>query len=296
MITIFAVPKKFEGHISIIQRNAILSWMNLEPRPEIILLGQDEGVSSFASEHGLEHIKGVATNSHGTPLISDIFEKAQRVAKHDILAYVNADIILMRGFLEAIAAIKVSPFLMVGRRRDLDLKEPITFERTDWEDNLKKRVAQEGKLHGFSGIDYFVFTKGCFGEIPPFAIGRTSWDNWLLHRAWSRGASLIDATKVVTIVHQNHTYFHHPQGKVGVWKGEEAKINLKLAGGLANLFSIRDADFTLTESGLEKKKIDFYRIFSLPFRYFKKSSSFLKPLLFPGYLFFVLWRKIKISK
>ncbi len=31
MITIFAIPKPFKGHIDVIQRNAIQSWTKLSP-------------------------------------------------------------------------------------------------------------------------------------------------------------------------------------------------------------------------------------------------------------------------
>lgn len=52
-LTIFAVPKPFRGQIGIIQRNAIQSWTKLKLRPEIILLGNDEGTQEIAREFGL---------------------------------------------------------------------------------------------------------------------------------------------------------------------------------------------------------------------------------------------------
>ena len=53
MITIFTIPKPFKGHINTIQRNAIQSWMQLKPECEIILFGDDYGVSDIAKEFGL---------------------------------------------------------------------------------------------------------------------------------------------------------------------------------------------------------------------------------------------------
>ena len=32
MLTIFTIPKPFVGHIGVIQRNAIISWLNLSPK------------------------------------------------------------------------------------------------------------------------------------------------------------------------------------------------------------------------------------------------------------------------
>ncbi len=44
-LTILAMPKPFRGHIGIIQRNAITSWTKLQPRPEILLFGTEEGAA-----------------------------------------------------------------------------------------------------------------------------------------------------------------------------------------------------------------------------------------------------------
>ena len=41
MITFFATPKPFRGHIRVIQRNAIQSWQRLHSDAEILLLGPE---------------------------------------------------------------------------------------------------------------------------------------------------------------------------------------------------------------------------------------------------------------
>lgn len=292
MITIFTTAKPFRDEIGIIQRNALLSWKKLIPQCEIILFGNERGSSEIAKEIGIIHVPEVKKNKYGTPLISDIFEKAQKIAKNEILAYVNADIVLLSDFLKAVKTVKEPKFLIVGRRRDLEIKTPLNFEDLNWEKKLKEKVNQEGKLHGPAGIDYMIFPKGLWKEIPNFALGRTAWDNWFLYQAWLMNIPLIDATQFITIIHQNHTYLHHRKGKTVVWKGPEAKRNLKLAGGYSHLLTIRDASLILTPSGLKKPKLTIYRIFSFPFRYFEK-LPFLKPFLFPGWLVMIFWRKLK---
>lgn len=52
MLTIFSIPKAFNGHIGDIQRNAINSWTRLQPECEILLLGDDEGTGKAADENG----------------------------------------------------------------------------------------------------------------------------------------------------------------------------------------------------------------------------------------------------
>lgn len=58
-LTAFAIHKPFIGHIGLIQCNAILSWQQLEPRPEIILLGDDDGTAETAQQFGLGHFPAV---------------------------------------------------------------------------------------------------------------------------------------------------------------------------------------------------------------------------------------------
>src|ERR1700686_3381548 len=101
MFTLFAIPKHFRGHFATIQRNAILSWTRLAPRPEILLFGNEEGTAEIAHELGLRHFPEVARNEFGTPLLGDLFRKAEQQASSPLLGYVNADIILTNDFISA---------------------------------------------------------------------------------------------------------------------------------------------------------------------------------------------------
>lgn len=257
-ITLFAIPKPFRGHFDIIQRNAIRSWTLLHPACEIILFGDDEGCAEVAAEFGLRHVPGVARNEYGTPLLNNLFEQAQRIAPHNVLCYVNADIILMSDFMRAVEQVvqRKKHFLMVGQRWDMDIQTPLEFGPA-WEDQLHFEVRSHGTLHNVQGIDYFLFSRGLFGHIPSFLIGRTAWDNWLLYRACERGAPLIDVTQIVMAVHQNHDYSHHPQGEAGVYQGVEAQHNVRLAEGRKLLF-ISDATHLLMPDGLKLAFIPWY--------------------------------------
>lgn len=57
VFTLFTIPKAFADHIGVIQRNAIGSWARLQrenqPRPEIILFGNDPGTAEISRELGL---------------------------------------------------------------------------------------------------------------------------------------------------------------------------------------------------------------------------------------------------
>jgi hypothetical protein len=282
MITLFSCPKAFLGLMNVIQRNAIQSWRSLDPKVEVVLMGDDDGTSEVAKEFGLRHIPDVARNVSGTPLISSLFEKAQEQATHERMCYVNADILFMSDFMRAIQRVihDMPGSLMVGRRWNLDVKEPLDFS-TDWETRLAQEVSCRGKLAPHFAIDYFVFPKGTLAEIPPFAVGRPAWDNWVLYRARREGIPVVDLTRAVTVIHQNHDYSHHPGGWAGAMKGEESKQNIQLAGEVGHVYSLLDAQYCLTQNGVKRRVTPFYSpyyLYQLIVR-FSESHQFMRPLV-----------------
>ncbi|HOJ39473.1 MAG TPA: hypothetical protein PK644_03285 [bacterium] len=236
--------------MKILQTNAITSWALLKPECEVILFGNEDGTAELAARLGIRHIPEVKTNNFGTPLVNHLFHSAERLASFNILAYVNSDIILTRDFTSAIKKIRFSRFLMVGRRRSVFLNDYLEFSDTRWQERLKTHVKKSGWLESAHAIDYFVFPKGTWKNLPPYAIGRAGYDNGLLYDAYSRNIPVINASNHVWAVHQIHGYAHHPSGKAGVYLGEEAQQNLSFTkNGLCHL-SINNASFVLTRFGI----------------------------------------------
>jgi hypothetical protein len=264
-LTIFATPKKFDGHIGVIQRNAIASWIRMNPTPEVILFGADAGTAEVAAEFGLRHLPSVKCNQWGTPLVSDLFAQAEALGTGATLCYVNADIVLFDDFAEAVSRVTEwsDNFLMVGRRTDLDVKEAIDFRQSDWAKHIADRAQREGKLQIARSIDYFAFSRGLYPPMPPLAIGRFWWDNWLLWKARSLQAKVVDASKVVLAVHQNHDYSHTTYGpsKTEMMASEECIRNARLTCGRnpsdyddgffwRYAYTIDDANYRLTPSSI----------------------------------------------
>ena len=214
MLTFFSIPKPFEGAIGEIQHRAIASWRAV-PDAEVLLYEDGE----------------VATNEEGTPLVSDAFERAQREARHDVLAYVNADVVVDEDFARAAARLAngASPFLMIGEC---------------WS-------SASGRKRGADHLDYFVFTRRLYDDVPPFAVGRLGWDNWLVWKARDRGALVVDATKVVHPIHQDHDYAH-AGGLDALRASDEARRNIDLVGGKHRLYTRFDATHVLTAHGLRR--------------------------------------------
>jgi hypothetical protein len=247
MLTLFASPKPFKGHIAVIQRNAIQSWTRLRPRPEIILFGDEDGIAQVAAEFGARHVPVVARNEFGTPLLNDLFGQARDLASSDLLCYVNADIILMDDFIAAVQRVRQwhPRFLMIGRRTDLDIREPLDFSRPDCAEQLRAMALASGIQRPPEWIDYFAFSRDLAAEMLPLAIGRLRWDNWLIWHARLLGAPVVDASREVLAVHQNHDYSHHPQGQAGIWQGEEAMKNEAMVGGWWRHYTTADATHVL---------------------------------------------------
>jgi len=95
MLTLFSPPKPFSGHIGVIQRNAIQSWLQFGDDVEVLLIGEEEGLEEVAQEFSVKQIKDVKRNDLGTPLVSSIFQLARDHARFSTLCYVNADILLL---------------------------------------------------------------------------------------------------------------------------------------------------------------------------------------------------------
>lgn len=257
MVTFFTTPKPFRGRTALIQRNALRSWTLLRPACEIILFGNEDGTAEVAREFSVRHLPEVGLNERGTPLISDMFRKAGQTARYQLLCYANADVILMADFLKAVRTVQSLKqyFLMVGQRWNVDFPDSFDFT-SGWEEKLRLHAQRKGHLCATAVIDYFAFSKGLWGEIPPFAIGRPFWDNWMLYGARAQGASLIDATAVITAVHQNHVgttptccaRFYGFADVTEVWR-DEANRNRTLCG-VSQRFDITDATHLLTSKGL----------------------------------------------
>ena len=249
MLTLFTCPRAFEGHTGIIQTNALCSWRALGfgvSRPLVVL---SDGTEPTPPDGPALRYVPVACDAHGTPLVSSVFERGAAVATTPLVGYVNSDIILLDDFMPAVeraAAAFPGPFLMIGQRIDLNVPLPLTF-RLGWQTRLRKEAARRGTLHQSAGIDYLVYRPGTLGELPPFALARWRWDNWIVWHVLEQGHPVIDATRVITAIHQNHDHSHH--GEAGI---QQTALNDRLVhvtGG--RLCRISDATHIMTQDSIK---------------------------------------------
>lgn len=246
MITFFTIPKAWQGDAARVQENAVGSWRALGAR--VLLFGDDPGVSEAATRLGAEHIAQVDRNDLGTPLLDSAFVRAHELAPDGLLCFANTDIVVSRDFGAAAdqATAILDRFLMVGESWDTEMTEALTFE-PGWEGRLA-----DGRKRGAGALDWFLFTHGIFESIPPFAVGRAAFDNWLVWRARDAGAAVVDATASVHVVHQAHEYGHVSGGFADTRAGSEAAENWRLVGSKRRVFTRFDATHLLTPRGLRR--------------------------------------------
>jgi hypothetical protein len=249
-LTIFTIPKGFvDPHVSLIQRNAMASWRALGPEVEVLVMGDDPGVAEAAAEFGATHVGEPAKNEFGTPLLDWAFREAAARGTGDLLCYVNADIILLGDFLTAVKRLPRGGHLTIGQRWDCDIRSPLDFSEDGG--TLAGWARENGTLDAGQGSDYFIYPRATDFGLPPFAVGRPGWDNWMMGRTLELGLPLIDATESVTVIHQNHDYGHVADRRGTDWEGPEAERNRRLGGWLEQyVHSPSNATHLLTPDGL----------------------------------------------
>lgn len=290
-ITFATTPKKFEEEFDVVQYNAIKSWLLLEPKPEIIIIAEDNSIKNKIYENfrdSIKHIKfidNIKKNKYGTPIIGDIFGRVQEKSTFDIICYLNADIILTQQFMENIVLClkeiikkfknKINNFLIIGKRTDLLIEKKLEFN-ADWGKEMLIRARKSGKTL-LSGIDYFIFPINLFKKIPPFNLGRGEWDNWLVFDAIKKNTLVIDITKSTIVIHQSHSYKHHPLGNEVAGYGPEEKENQEYAKNVPHRYQIFDAPYIFKNKtirmnfiGKFKIKSSFYRFLDITRPYRKK--------------------------
>ena len=241
--TIFTVPNNFAiSGVANAQHNAIGSWLKLEPTPEIILCGDDPGVAGVAQDYGLQNIR-LERSGYGTPLVSDAFAKVAERAKHDLVVFINTDIVLLQDFVLSLAMVATkfpyNQFLMCGGRWDIEPTEKLNFTCDMWLAQVLRQMARTGVRHDKGGSDYFAGRRGLLSRnMPPFAIGRCGWDNWAISHGVQQGWAVVDATDTTTVIHQgipatqHHKRSAEDEGTVRLYEQHKGKATGNLSDAL----------------------------------------------------------------
>jgi len=257
MITFFTTGKPFRGHDGIIQRNALQSWKLLRSDVEVILFGDDEGAAEVCAELGLRHEPQVERHESGTKYyLNYMFARAQQLSRHEYLCFSNCDIILFSDFMSAFEKTLLwrKRFLLVGRRWDTDVTEPIDFSESGWEQRLRRFAKAQGFQQTGEWIDFFLFSKGLYLDMPPLIVGHCFWDAWMVWKALSDGVAVVDATPSMFAVHQNHGYGPEFGRAKGATTDALSQWNLTQIGTWEHLRHIEDATQCVRRTGIRSNR------------------------------------------
>lgn len=243
-LTIFTSPKPFtlNPHINTIQRNAIQSWLHLSSEVDVFMMGDEAGMADVALEFRVRQFSDVRLNEMNTPLLNSMFQIAREASQSPYLMFTNADILYLPDILDATrqVAAQTRDFLLLGRRWDLDITESLDFS-SGWDERLRSDTIRRGQLHAPVGSDYFIYPRHLMTDMPDFAIGRSGWDNWTIYHGRQAGWAVVDITRAAMVIHQNHDYSHLPGG-LPPYDLEETQRNIRLAGGMKNMYTILETN------------------------------------------------------
>lgn len=137
----------------------------------------------------------------------DMVKEVESKTGAGILMYANGDLIFGDDARGRIGNIDIAgDFLLTGQRIDI------------LEDGAKQ-------LHRPSGMDYFVFRRGMFHDLPKVWMGRGYCDSALVAYCLRRGIPVIDASFALRVEHQFHDYGHIVGGQNVAYQGAEAMEN-----------------------------------------------------------------------
>ena len=238
-----------------IQRNAIQSWLHLSSEAEVFMMGDEAGMAEVAMEYRIQQFSNVRLNEMNTPLLSSMFQIAREASQAPFLMFTNADILYLPDILEATrqVAAQTRDFLLLGRRWDLDIVEPLDFS-PGWDGRLRQETMRRGQLHAPVGSDYFIYPRHLMTDMPDFAIGRSGWDNWTIYHGRQAGWAVVDITRAAMVIHQNHDYSHLPGGRPP-YDLEETQRNIRLAGGMKKMYTILETNKILEAGDLRPSPI-----------------------------------------
>lgn len=239
LVTLFAVPKRFEGAAAVIQANAIRSWGQLGPHVEVILFAEsdDPQLAALAEEIGAQVVplESQVPAGDAPPSLDEVFARVHLMARGEVLLYTNSDLIFGAALLDAatqLANSELGSWLAIGQRTDVDSEATLPPVSPVYQAVATSVGDRNGQLISAACKDYFLFTRDQYQQIPPFRVGRGNWDNWIVWQAHRAGIPVVDITRDVIVFHQRHHHNHVSGGRLSAYvTGRDARSNQRLAGG-----------------------------------------------------------------
>ena len=271
MISFLASPKPFIGWISVIQQQAIRSWLGVHPLSDVTLFGRFGELPEWLRlDRRVRIYTDVPASPSGAPDFSAIAIESMNGHYHEVQIYLNADIIMPKNLISVLSLVTTSPYLIIGQRINLPENYVFPLESADWNGVIRGLVDNKlAELYAISGVDYFIFKKGTWRGLKRLIVGRGGYDGALVAHCLRKRIEIFDATIVLPVLHQYHDYSHMRGGLSEARDGSEAISNYIIHDIYHGTPGTSDAKFMLTKSGVvcSRCRGDYIRFLEVGLRY-----------------------------
>ena len=223
--------------------DTIISWRDQLARinGKVVLLLNDLSDIRLANTYGLETAR-VRISAEGFPQLDSLLEVAASFNESKLVGFCNSDLLPGPTFAEALMALaQLSVRHVPVRTVDSDLSPHDNLKSTDGWLVVVSRVdfdekPSDGHVFMDGGVDMWIWNNvrssamednnilGTKSDIPPFALGRPWFDNWLTATAMQlAGRVVIDGTHQIPILHK----IHKRLGSLSNWENFEVLANDK---------------------------------------------------------------------
>jgi hypothetical protein len=186
-----------------IQYNSINSWKWIDCEKEILIFNRDESIKNMCDELKVTNIDDYESSEFSDlPTWRTMRDKAVEIANDDdIIIWVNSDIVFDDTLYFTISELKLSlsEFILTGKRKNW----PNYWRLNDKEEISKIEFDKIGNEYE---VDYFIFNKKHFSDLPKFFIARMRFDNYLLKMAIDNVEYTLDSTFAINSYHHQHGY------------------------------------------------------------------------------------------
>lgn len=190
--------------IKTMQYNSINSWKWLDCEKEILIFNREESIERMCNELEVKNIKNYESSDFSDlPTWRTMRDIAcENATDDDIIVWVNSDIVFDDTLVQTIEQLiesGIDDFILSGKRKNW----PNFWELKTKEDLDKIEFDRIGNEYE---IDYFVYRKKHFANLPKFYIARMKFDNYLMRLSIDSVDKTIDSTFAINSYHHEHGY------------------------------------------------------------------------------------------
>lgn len=222
-VTLFSAPRAFTGDESDRNRQALLSWLHLSPRPKVVLLGNHSSLHAVAEEFaGLVFVEpDIDYSFTGVPLFHSMVARANAVDTN-ITVLVHPSAVLLQDFMPGIRKLTGTfvdwalvsqrletpnlPFRFVHKGGGIVFLEHSVSGDSMIDREMASFVRKSGELELEEGVSVWAWTVSADEPLfdppmPSFTYGAGYHDRWMA-RGIAKGARVVvDVTDALVSFH-----------------------------------------------------------------------------------------------